>query len=315
LLLTFVAVPKDRPVDRTRPFDLAGALMVTLSVTLLVWALVQGPEVGWLSAPILGPALVGLIAIWLLTRIELRARDPLVPGVLLGNRYVRLAIVLAFMFMATFGSLLYFVSIYLQDVLRYDALQTGLGFLVPTAVVVAASACAGPLSTRIGLRATCLTALAVGAFGAATLALDVTADADYVDLLPGLILVSLGDGTMFTTMFIAAATGVAADRQGVASAIVSTGSGIGAAVGLAVLVLLANPDREEVGAEALRVATADGIRLAVFAIAGCILATLAVVLTIYPREPAGSSRTSHSAAAASIACGPSAGMTRRAAGS
>jgi MFS family permease len=230
LLLTFLVVPGDPPVDRTRPFDLAGALTVTLSVTLLVWALVQGPELGWLSAPIVGPTLAGLASISVLTRIELRARAPLVPRVLVENRFVRLAIVLAFMFTATFGSLLYFVSIYLQDVLGFDALQTGLGFLVPTALVFAASAFAGPLPTRIGLRATCLTALAVGAFGAATLALAMTADADYVDLLPGLILVSLGDGTLFTATYIAAGKGVPASRQGVASAIVSTGSGIGAAV-------------------------------------------------------------------------------------
>lgn len=80
LVLAFVVVPKDPPVDRTRRFDLAGALTVTSSVTLVVWALV----------------------------------------------------------------------------LRYDALRTGVGFLAPTVVVVAASAAAGPLSTRIGLKATCL---------------------------------------------------------------------------------------------------------------------------------------------------------------
>ena len=76
------------------------------------------------------------------------------PRALVRNPFVRLAVALAFLFMATFGSLLYFVSIYLQNVLGYDALQTGLGFVVPTALVVAASALAGPVSTRIGLRST-----------------------------------------------------------------------------------------------------------------------------------------------------------------
>ena len=96
---------------------------------------------------------------------------------------------LAFLFMATFGSLLYFVSIYLQNVLGYDALQTGLGFVVPTTLVVAASALAGPVSTRIGLRATFAAALAIGAVGVAALAYSLIADAAYVELLPGLILV------------------------------------------------------------------------------------------------------------------------------
>ena len=106
---------------------------------------------------------MGLLLGWAFTRIERRARDPLIPPALVRNRFVRLAVVLAFLFMATFESLLYFVSIYLQNVLGYDALFTGLGFVVPTALVVAASALAGPVSTRIGLRATFLTALAVGA--------------------------------------------------------------------------------------------------------------------------------------------------------
>jgi hypothetical protein len=236
-------VPRDPPIDRTRRFDLAGALTATLSVTLIVWALVRGPELGWLAVPVIGPAAAGVVLSGAFVVIELRARDPPVPRALLENRFLPLALGIAFMFMATFGSLLYFVSIYLQDVLRYTALQTGMGFLASTAVVVAASALAGPLSTRIGLRTTCLAALAIGALGAAILGATMTANAHYVDLLPGLILVSAGDGTMFTAMFIAAATGVAPHRQGTASAIVSTGSGIGAVVGLALLVLLANHGR------------------------------------------------------------------------
>ena len=260
-----------------RPGWLAGALAAMSSVTLVVWALVQGPELGWGAPPVTVPAGLGLLLGWAFTRIERRARDPLLPRVLVGNPFVRLAVVLAFLFMATFGSLLYFVSIYLQDVLGYDALQTGLGFVVPTALVVAASALAEQISTRIGLRTTCLTALAIGATGAAALAYTLTADARYPELLPGLLLVGIGDGAMFTAMFIAAATGVEPHRQGVASAIVSTGSGVGAAVGLALLVLLANPGPEPLGVEALRIATADGIQAAVYAIATTIATTLIIM--------------------------------------
>jgi MFS family permease len=311
LVLAFVVVPKDPPVDRTRRFDLAGALTVTSSVTLVVWALVRGPDIGWISAPVVAPLVVGLVLAWAFTRIELRAADPLVPRDLLQNGFVRLAIGIAFMFMATFGSLLYFVSIYLQDVLRYDALRTGVGFLAPTVVVVAASAAAGPLSTRIGLKATCLGALAVGAVGAVTLGVAMTADASYLDLLPGLLLVSVGDGVMFTAMFIAAATGVAPQGQGVASAVVSTGSGIGGAVGLAVLVLLANQEREDLGAQAHPLMTADGIRLAVLAIAGGIAATLAFVLATYPRAPSRPHQTTaQTDRVTPVACGHSAGLTR-----
>ena len=309
LALGFVVVPADPPRDRSRRFDLAGALTAMSSVTLVVWALVQGPELGWSAAPVMVPAVLGLLLGWAFTRVERRARDPLIPRILVKNPFVRLAVVLAFLFMATFGLLLYFVSIYLQNVLAYDALQTGLGFVVPTALVVAASALTGPVSTRIGLRTTCLAALAIGATGAAALAYTLTADAVYVELLPGLILVSLGDGAMFTAVFIAAATGVESQRQGVASAIASTASGIGAAVGLALLVLLANPGPDPLDGEALRIATAAGIRTAVYAIAATIAATLVIVLTGYPHRRGTPPETRSDTAAALPACGPSAGLT------
>ena len=89
---------------------------------------------------------------------------------------------------------------------------------------------------------------------------------------------------MFTAMFIAAATGVEAQQQGVASAIVSTGSGVGAAVGLALLVLLTDPGTEPVGTEALRIATARGIQAAVYAIAATIAAASVFVVAAYPRS-------------------------------
>lgn len=184
------------------------------------------------------------------------------------------------MFMATFGSLLYFLSIYFQDVRGYDPLQTGAGFLLPTTVVVAASTLAGQLVTRFGLKRTLVAALAVGASGAAALGLAISADGSYTSLLPGLIAVSTGDGVVFTVMFIAAATGVADREQGIASGIVSTSSGIGAVVGLAALVLVANTDTQGLIGEELRIATAKGIQTAVFVIAGGIAATLLIALNL-----------------------------------
>jgi Na+/melibiose symporter-like transporter len=82
--------------------------------------------------------------------IERRSRDPLLPFRMLRNAWLALALIVAFLFMATFGALLYFLSIYFQDVLHYDALQTGLTFLPPTTVVVIASALAGRVVTKIG---------------------------------------------------------------------------------------------------------------------------------------------------------------------
>jgi hypothetical protein len=139
--------------------------------------------------------------------IERRSRDPLVPAQLFANRNLGIAVAIAFLFMATFGSLLYFLSIHFQNVRGYDALQTGAAFSLPTTFVVAGSALAGQLVTSLGLRATLVAALAVGALGTVGLALAVSPDGTYVALIPGLIAVSVADGTVFTTMFIAAAKG------------------------------------------------------------------------------------------------------------
>jgi MFS family permease len=206
------------------------------------------------------------------------------PPRLLANRSLATATLVAFMFMATFGSVLYFLSIYFQDVRGYDALQTGVGFLIPTAVVVAGSSLAGGAVTRFGLRRTLVGALAVGAIGAVALGLAISPDGPYVALIPGLVALSIGDGVVFTAMFIAAATGVPDREQGIASAIASTGFGIGAAVGLAILVLVATSGLAGLAGDELRIATADGISTALFAAAAGIAATILVALTLRPRQ-------------------------------
>jgi MFS family permease len=285
MVLVFRLIEADRARDTSRTFDLPGALTATGAISLLVLALVQGPNWGWSSPAILFAIAAGLVLLVSFTIVERRSRDPLVPPRLLANRVLALAVAIAFMFMATFGSLLYFLSIYFQDVLGYDALKTGIAFLLPTAVVVAASTLAGQVVTRFGMRPTLVTALTVGAIGAVMIGLAVSADGSYPALIPGLVAVSVGDGVLFTTMFIAAATGVNDREQGVASGMVSTGSGIGASVGLAILVLVANFGTEGLRGEELRVAAAEGIRTAAFVIAGAIVFTLLAALNL--RTPAG----------------------------
>jgi hypothetical protein len=107
-------------------------------------------------------------------------------------------------------------------------------------------------------------------------------DGTYAALIPGLIAVSVADGTVFTAMFIAAGTGVPDREQGIASAIASTSSSVGAAVGLAGLVLVANADTDGLAGEALRTATADGISAAVLVVAAGIAATALLAVGLRP---------------------------------
>ncbi|MGH8917704.1 MAG: MFS transporter, partial [Actinomycetes bacterium] len=273
LALTYVLIDADPPRDTARSFDLPGALAVTGAVTLLVFALVQGPDLGWTSPWVIAAIVVGVVLVGVFVLVERRSRDPLVPARLFRSRGLLIATAIAFMFMATFGSLLYFLSVYFQDVRGFDALETGVGFLLPTAVVVAGSSLAGRLVTRIGLRRTLIVALAIGAAGAVALGSAMTPESSYLTLVPGLVAVSIGDGVVFTAMFIAASAGITGTEQGVASGIASTGSGVGAVIGLALLVLVANVGIDGLTGDALRIATADGIRTAVFIIAAGIAAT------------------------------------------
>ncbi len=101
-------------------------------------------------------------------------------------------------------------------------------------------------------------------------------------LIPGLVLLSIGDGVVFTAMFIATGTGVADREQGIASGLASTSTSIGAAVGLAVLVLIATSGTGGLTGEALRTATADGLSTAVLVVAAGVPAIALVALNLRP---------------------------------
>jgi MFS family permease len=282
IVLAFRLVPPDRQREPGRHLDLPGALSATLGLTAVVYALVEGPTAGWGSATVRSAAAASLLSLGAFAAIERHSRDPLLSSRLLANRNLAVAVAIAFLFWATFGSVLYFLTLYLQDVHQYDPLATGAGFLLPTAVVVTGSALAGRLASRFGLRSTLVGALGIGALGAVALGLVMSADGSYPALIPGLVAISVGDGVVFTLMFIAAGTGVPDQEQGVASAIASTSTSVGAAVGLAVLVLVANAGTDGLAGEELRAATADGLGAAVLVIAAGILATALVALNLRP---------------------------------
>jgi EmrB/QacA subfamily drug resistance transporter len=284
-VLALRLLPADRPRERRRHLDLPGALTATFGLTLLVLALVEGPNLGWTSPAVLLGAVAGLGLLAAFAGVERRSGDPLLSPRLLGNRNLATAVGIAFLFWATFGSVLYFLTLYLQDVHGYDALETGGAFLLPTAVVVAGSALAGRLATRFGLRSTLVGALAIGALGAGALGLAMSADGSYAALVPGLVGLGIGDGTVFTLMFIAAGTGVRDDEQGVASAIASTSTSVGAAVGLAVLVLVANTGTSGLSGRALQTAKADGLGTAVLVVAAGIALTALIALNLRPAPP------------------------------
>ncbi|AKH84554.1 MFS transporter [Streptomyces sp. CNQ-509] len=260
-----------------RRFDAAGALTATAGTTLVVFALVQGPEAGWTATPVVLAAFVGIALLTAFAVVEKRGADPLTPPRLLRHRNLTTAMAVTFGFMATLGTLLYFLTVYFQTVHGYSALRTGLAFLVPMLAIAAGSQTAGRLATRYGLRPTMITALAVAAAGTALTALPMATDASYISLIPGLVVLGLGQGAGYSLMFGAAGNGVPAQQQGIAAGLASTTQQIGGAVGLAVLVAIAGP-----------AGSVDGLRDAMFAAAAAATATALVALRFSrpARQPA-----------------------------
>ncbi|WP_327679368.1 MFS transporter [Kitasatospora sp. NBC_00458] len=274
----------DGPREQGRSFDLPGALTATAGATLVVFTLVQAPASGWTSPLVLTTAVLGLALVAAFLAIEARTADPLMPLRLFRNRNLSTGVVTTFLFMASFGTLLYFLTVYFQTVHEYSALRTGVAFLIPMACGFLGSMLGGRLATRFGARTTLAASFVLGALGTAVMALAMEPDGSYVSLLPGLVVLSLCQGVIFTTMFSASATGVHPYEQGIASGIVSTGQQVGSAVGLGVLVAIANSGTSGLTGEAFRSATTDGLRTAVLVATGGIV-VLVLVAFGFERAP------------------------------
>lgn len=233
-------IPRD-VIDRTRrSFDFPGALTATAGITLIVYVLVQAPESGWTTPTIIGAAIAGVVLIAAFFVIEARSRDPLMPLRLFRQRYPVSGMLLTLTFGATLGALPYFETVIFQGVLGFNALQTGLGFLVPAVAIFVGTQFGERMATGSGVRTSLIIGQALSIIGTAALALGISTTWGYYGLLPGFVIMGLGQGMVWTAMWIVAATGVAPGEQGVASSMASTSMQIGLAVGLAILVATAN---------------------------------------------------------------------------
>ncbi|MGW2150991.1 MFS transporter [Nonomuraea bangladeshensis] len=286
-LAALAVIPRDPAGRERRRFDMPGALTVTGGSTLLVFALVEGPEMGWGSPLVAGAFVLAAVLLVIFALVEARSADPLMPFRLFRNRSLTVGMLVTFIYMATFGVLPYFLTVLMQSVHGYSALQTGLAFLIPSLAIAAGTQAGERLATRFGNRATLLTGFAVGVVGTAVLALGFDADAGYGLLVPGLIVSGVGQGIVWTAMWIAAATGTPAHEQGVANGIASTALNIGNAIGLAVFTFIADLGTEGKAGEALRAAMADGEFLVVLLTAAAMIAGLLVTLALpRPRRAA-----------------------------
>jgi EmrB/QacA subfamily drug resistance transporter len=228
-------VPESKDEHVHRSFDLAGAATVTGGLIALVYGIVRSAEAGWGSAEVLGFLALAAVLLVAFVLIERRSVEPLVRLSIFSVRTVRAANVAMFIVAAGLFSMFFFNTLYVQRVLGFSPLEAGFAFVPFTAGVIIGAGLSQKLVPALGAREVPLIGLALGAAGLLTF-LRLTPDGSYVpDLLPGIMLTSIGMGLVFVPITLIATSGVPNDDAGLVSGLFNTSQQVGGALGLALL--------------------------------------------------------------------------------
>jgi EmrB/QacA subfamily drug resistance transporter len=226
--------------ERAGSFDIAGAVLVTAGLMVLVYAIVRAEQNGWGSATTLG---LGAVALGLLTAfvaVESRIRGPLVRLDIFRIRTLAVSNGVLLLIAGGLFALFFFASLYVQRILGFSPIEAGLAFLPVTAGILAGSVTAQAGVKRFGAYANTLVGMVIAAAGLFLLAGVPVAGGNYwTDLLPGLVLMAFGMGNTFVPITLIATSGVQPGDAGLASGIFNTSQQVGGALGLAVLSTLA----------------------------------------------------------------------------
>jgi len=256
--------------------DVAGAVTVTLSLMLAVYAVVNGNEAGWTSGQTLGLLAGALVLLGLFLAIESRVAEPLMPLSLFRLRNVATANVAGAFWAAAMFAWFFISALYMQLVLNWTPLQVGLAFLPSNLIMAALSlGASAKLVMRYGFRKPLVGGLLCAGAGLALFARAPVDGGFVVDVLPGMLLLGLGAGVALNPMLMAAMSDVDESESGLASGVVNTAFMMGGALGLAVLasVAAARTGALQPGGAAGSAALNGGYQLA-FA-AGAVFALLA----------------------------------------
>jgi EmrB/QacA subfamily drug resistance transporter len=238
--LTFALVPGERVQTAAQRLDVAGALTVTASLMIAVYAIVNGNEVGWLTAQTLGllAAAGALLVVFLV--IEARSGSPLVPLWLFKLRNIVVSNIVGVLWAGAMFAWFFLSALYLQLVLGYSPMEVGLAFLPGNLIMGAMSiGLSARLVMRFGIRLPLAVGLSLAALGLLLFARAPVDGNFVVDVLPPMILLGLGAGMAFNPVLLAAMSDVEPTEAGLASGVVNTSFMMGGALGLAVLASLA----------------------------------------------------------------------------
>ncbi|MFI5122169.1 MAG: MFS transporter [Vicinamibacteria bacterium] len=240
VIAAFRFVPESRAEGQVRHFDVAGATTVTSGLIVLVFAIVKSIDWGWTAPSTLG--LLGLAAgllaafVW----IEQRSHAPLVRLDLFRMRSLATANGVMLLVVSGMFAMFFFCTLYLQKVLGYSALETGVAFLPISVGIVVGSVAAQQLIGRLGTKAVLVTGTTLAAIGLGVLAATTQVGGTYVSLLGGFVPIAVGMGLTFVPLTLVGTTNVEAKDAGLASGVFNTSQQIGGALGLAILSTLAN---------------------------------------------------------------------------
>ncbi len=238
--LSFRLLPDAKSESGERHLDVAGAVAITGSLLLAVYAVINGEEAGWLSAQTLGliGGAVALLLAFLL--IESKVKAPLVPLGLFRLRNIVVSNIIGVLWAAAMFAWFFLSALYMQLVLGYGPLQVGLAFL-PSNVIMAAFSLSlsARMVNRFGIRRPLAWGLSCAAAGLALFALAPANGNFVIHVLPSMLLLGIGAGMAFNPVLLAAMSDVEPKDSGLASGIVNTAFMMGGSLGLAVLASLA----------------------------------------------------------------------------
>src|SRR6266536_301511 len=304
-VLVLAATPRMIPAApgqlRAR-LDTAGAVSATAGLAALVYATSQIPQHGWTATPTLGWFVLSVVLLGAFVVIEARRRAPLVPLGIFRHRSLAGADTVALLGgAAIIASPIFFLTLYLQQILGFSAIQAGLATLPLGLAVIVTSQLSPRIMERVGRKRLLVSGLALAAVGLALLGRIHPAGSYTVEVLGPVVLLGLGMGLSFVPLTASAVAGVPPADQGLASGLLQTAQQLGVALGLAVLTSLATattlgllghpagpPDPA-----ALQAALTGGYAAALRGAALLALAAAALALLILPPRPAPRSRSRH----------------------
>jgi EmrB/QacA subfamily drug resistance transporter len=271
---------------KVRSFDAPGAVLVTAGLSSLVYSITQAGQDGWLAGKTVTFFVVALALLAGFVGWERRHPEPLMRFGLLRIKTVSGANVAGFILGTAMFSMFLMLTLYMQQVLGYSAMKTGLAYLAVAGTAILWSAVAAQLVTRLGVKPV-LVAGMIALTGGLIWFTQVSVGGSYAgDLLPGFLLVGFGIGFAFVPISIAALAGVQPAEAGLASGLINTSQQIGGALGIAALSTIATSrtsDRVATGV-ALPHALVDGFTTAFLAGVGIAAVGIVVALTLIRRD-------------------------------